>query len=100
MDAEKWIFHELETYQTLFGKTAEEVNSTQVGDDEARRAAIVSIASKQKNKMCAAQNPPATFNYTWGIADNIRTESVVEFSPNVNYTVSEASVSILQSFII
>lgn len=40
--------------------------------------------------MCAAQsNPPATFGYTWGFADNTRTESVVEISPNINYTVSE-----------
>ncbi|XP_055691954.1 zinc finger protein 182 isoform X4 [Lutzomyia longipalpis] len=37
--------------------------------------------------MCAAQsNPPATFGYTWGFADNTRTESVVEISPNINYT--------------
>lgn len=45
--------------------------------------------------MCAAQNNTAPFSYTWGIAnaDNIRTESVVEFSPNVNYTVSDGSVS-------
>lgn len=44
--------------------------------------------------MCAAQtNPPSSFNYTWGFADNSRTESVVEISPNINYTVTDASVS-------
>lgn len=46
-------------------------------------------------RMSAQGNANGTpFSYTWGIADNnIRTESVVEFSPNVNYTVSDGSVS-------
>lgn len=46
--------------------------------------------------MSAQGNTSAPFSYTWGIADNIRTESVVEFSPNVNYTVSDGSVSLAQ----
>lgn len=47
--------------------------------------------------MCAAQtNPPTSFNYTWGFADNSRTESVVEISPNINYTVSDATMPYLQ----
>lgn len=40
--------------------------------------------------MAAQSNPPASFGYTWGFADNSRAESVVEISPNINYTVSEA----------
>lgn len=44
--------------------------------------------------MCAAQsNAPAsfgTYTATWGYADNSRGESVVEISPNINYTVSES----------
>lgn len=43
--------------------------------------------------MSAQGNTTGPFSYTWGIADNIRTESVVEFSPNVNYTVTDGSVS-------
>lgn len=42
--------------------------------------------------MCAAQtNNPPSFNYAW--YDNSRGESVVEISPNINYTVSSDSVS-------
>ncbi|XP_032307259.1 zinc finger protein 189 isoform X15 [Drosophila ananassae] len=46
--------------------------------------------------MCAAQNPPP-FGYTWGFADNgSRTaESVLEISPNINYTVSGESMPYL-----
>lgn len=42
--------------------------------------------------MCAAQTNTSnqTFGYTWGFADNSRGESVVEISPNINYTVSDA----------
>lgn len=42
--------------------------------------------------MCAAQTNTTnqTFGYTWGFADNSRGESVVEISPNINYTVSDA----------
>lgn len=45
--------------------------------------------------MCAAQsNAPAsfgTYTATWGYADNSRGgESVVEISPNINYTVSDS----------
>lgn len=36
----------------------------------------------------AAQNTTQSFGYTWGFADNSRGESVVEISPNINYTVS------------
>ncbi|KAJ6646625.1 hypothetical protein Bhyg_01838 [Pseudolycoriella hygida] len=39
-------------------------------------------------------NPPS-FGYTWGFADNSRADSVVEISPNINYTVSEAIYGIL-----
>lgn len=38
----------------------------------------------------AAQSNPPSFGYTWGFADNSRADSVVEISPNINYTVSEA----------
>lgn len=43
--------------------------------------------------MCAAQTNTSnqTFGYTWGFAEtNSRGESVVEISPNINYTVSDA----------
>lgn len=41
--------------------------------------------------MAAQSNPPTSFGYTWGFADNSRTDgNVVEISPNINYTVSEA----------
>lgn len=46
--------------------------------------------------MCAAQsNPTQSFGpYTWGFAtDNTRADSVLEISPNINYTVSSESVS-------
>lgn len=46
--------------------------------------------------MCAAQsNPTQSFGpYAWGFADNTRgAESVLEISPNINYTVSSESVS-------
>lgn len=47
--------------------------------------------------MCAAQsNPQQSFGYTWGFADNARAESVLEISPNINYTVSSESVSKIQ----
>ncbi|XP_030387780.1 zinc finger protein 17 isoform X4 [Scaptodrosophila lebanonensis] len=48
--------------------------------------------------MCAAQsNPP--FGYTWGFADNgsRAAESVLEISPNINYTVSGESMPYLLS---
>lgn len=46
--------------------------------------------------MCAAQsNATQSFGYTWGFADNSRTESVVEISPNINYTVSSEAVRII-----
>lgn len=48
---------------------------------------------EEEDTMSAQSNASAPFSYTWGIADNIRTESVVEFSPNVNYTVTDGSVS-------
>jgi len=44
--------------------------------------------------MCAAQsNPP--FGYAWSFADNGNraAESVLEISPNINYTVGGESVS-------
>ncbi|XP_022226451.2 zinc finger protein 189 isoform X18 [Drosophila obscura] len=49
--------------------------------------------------MCAAQNPQPPFGYTWGFADNgSRTaESVLEISPNINYTVSGESMPYLLS---
>lgn len=41
--------------------------------------------------MAAQSNPPANFGYTWGFADNSRADgNVVEISPSINYTVSEA----------
>lgn len=45
--------------------------------------------------MCAAQSNPPPFGYTWGFADNGNraAESVLEISPNINYTVSGESVS-------
>lgn len=44
--------------------------------------------------MCAAHsNPQQGFGYTWGFADNTRTESVLEIPANINYTVSSESVS-------
>lgn len=41
--------------------------------------------------MAAQSNPPASFGYTWGFADNSRTDGsqIVEISPNINYTVSD-----------
>lgn len=53
------------------------------------------VSSFEKEKMCAAQsNPAQSFGgYTWGFADNTRAESVLEISPNINYTVSSESVS-------
>lgn len=48
--------------------------------------------------MAAQSNPPASFGYTWGFADNSRTDGsqIVEISPNINYTVSDnVSVQIL-----
>lgn len=42
--------------------------------------------------MAAQSNPPASFTgYTWGFADNTRTDTsqIVEISPNINYTVSD-----------
>ncbi|XP_023037727.1 zinc finger protein 665 isoform X15 [Drosophila willistoni] len=49
--------------------------------------------------MCAAQSNPPPFGYTWGFADNgSRTaESVLEISPNINYTVSGESMPYLLS---
>uniref|UniRef100_A0A1B0FNT4 C2H2-type domain-containing protein n=1 Tax=Glossina morsitans morsitans TaxID=37546 RepID=A0A1B0FNT4_GLOMM len=49
--------------------------------------------------MCAAQsNPAQSFGgYTWGFADNSRAESVLEISPNINYTVSSESMPYLLS---
>lgn len=45
--------------------------------------------------MCAAQSNPPPFGYAWGFADNGNraAESVLEISPNINYTVSGESVS-------
>lgn len=52
--------------------------------------------------MCAAQsNAPAsfgTYTATWGYADNSR-ESVVEISPNINYTVSESVRKLLRNYL-
>lgn len=49
--------------------------------------------------MAAQSNPPASFTgYTWGFADNTRTDTsqIVEISPNINYTVSDnVSVNVL-----
>ncbi|XP_055314616.1 zinc finger protein 530 isoform X4 [Sitodiplosis mosellana] len=41
--------------------------------------------------MAAQSNPPASFGYTWGFADNSRSDGsqIVEISPNINYTVSD-----------
>uniref|UniRef100_A0A1I8MGY9 C2H2-type domain-containing protein n=1 Tax=Musca domestica TaxID=7370 RepID=A0A1I8MGY9_MUSDO len=50
--------------------------------------------------MCAAQsNPTQSFGpYTWGFAaDNTRADSVLEISPNINYTVSSESMPYLLS---
>lgn len=50
--------------------------------------------------MCAAQsNAPSsfgTYTATWGYADNSRGESVVEISPNINYTVSDGVRKLLK----
>ena len=43
--------------------------------------------------MAAQTNPPTSFGYTWNFADNSRGGEMVELSPNINYTVSEVSVS-------
>ncbi|EAA05724.4 AGAP011566-PA, partial [Anopheles gambiae str. PEST] len=44
--------------------------------------------------MCAAQtNAPASFNYTWGFTENPRPDSVVEISPNINYTVGDGTTT-------
>ncbi|XP_068148219.1 zinc finger protein 432 isoform X17 [Drosophila tropicalis] len=49
--------------------------------------------------MCAAQSNPPPFGYTWGFADNggRTAESVLEISPNINYTVSGESMPYLLS---
>ncbi|XP_070065896.1 zinc finger protein 432 isoform X13 [Drosophila virilis] len=49
--------------------------------------------------MCAAQSNPPPFGYTWGFADNGNraAESVLEISPNINYTVSGESMPYLLS---
>lgn len=49
--------------------------------------------------MAAQSNPPASFGYTWGFADNSRSDGsqIVEISPNINYTVSD-NVSKLRRF--
>lgn len=59
-------------------------------------ARVLSRHQHQHNKMAAQSNPPASFGYTWGFADNSRTDgNVVELPPNMNYTVTEAvSVSV------
>lgn len=50
--------------------------------------------------MAAQSNPPASFGYTWGFADNSRSDGqIVEISPNINYTVSD-NVSIKPTFIV
>lgn len=47
--------------------------------------------------MAAQSNPPASFGYTWGFADNSRSDGqIVEISPNINYTVSD-NVSFIHS---
>ncbi|XP_023160575.1 zinc finger protein 420 isoform X17 [Drosophila hydei] len=49
--------------------------------------------------MCAAQSNPPPFGYTWGFTDNgsRAAESVLEISPNINYTVSGESMPYLLS---
>ncbi|XP_017837472.1 zinc finger protein 585A isoform X16 [Drosophila busckii] len=49
--------------------------------------------------MCAAQSNPPSFGYAWGFADNGNraAESVLEISPNINYTVSGESMPYLLS---
>ncbi|XP_064543693.1 zinc finger protein 189 isoform X17 [Drosophila montana] len=49
--------------------------------------------------MCAAQSNPPPFGYAWGFADNGNraAESVLEISPNINYTVSGESMPYLLS---
>lgn len=51
--------------------------------------------------MAAQSNPPASFGYTWGFADNSRSDGaqIVELSPNINYTVSD-NVSFIQKKIL
>lgn len=57
---------------------------------------VIQTSKEEALRMCAAQsNPTQSFGpYTWGFAtDNTRADSVLEISPNINYTVSSESVS-------